>query len=197
MVVRNTAPRNKKITVTQPSIRGNQIERTLEFLNNHYSAVALRGLVNRKIISDNILLNENDSSNFAIDALWNLQMTLKGELIRVPEILYHKYLYSGSAHSSWKKWRKEDKINAWLEHCKDCLKIIFSAGFDLKELIPLIEATKSRFFQKTIPFYAYEEISSLDNNEQAKLLENLEQTIVTLGKSKNYSISQLLGKEYS
>ena len=106
------------------SIKGERLERTLEFLQTYYDGVAFRGLVNRAVLSDFMLLPENDCSNFAIDNIWNMQMALKGELIRVPEVLYHKRFHDGSAHNGWGKFTKVEKTKAWLEHHMDCLKII-------------------------------------------------------------------------
>jgi len=186
----------KKLIITQKSIKGKRLERTLEFLNYHINAVAFRGLVNRDVISDFILLPENDCSNFAIDTIWNLQMTLKGELIRVPEVLYHKRYHDGSAHNLWSKIGSEDKIKTWTEHCRDCIKIIFRAGFEPEELVCLIEVTKLRLFQEVKHLWAYKEISSLDEKDRASLLENLEKTIISLAEAKNYSSSLLLRGEY-
>ncbi len=181
--------------ITQNSIKGNRCERTREFLIHHLAAVAFRGLVNRAIISELILLPENDGFNFAMDSVWNLQMALKGELIRVPEVLYHKRYHDGSAHDLWGEIGSEDRIKTWTEHCKDCIKIIFRAGFEPEELDRLIEATKSRLFQEVHPLWSYEEISSLDEKDRASLLENLEKTIISLAEAKNYSSSLLL-REY-
>ncbi len=186
----------KKPIITQNSIKGKRLERTLEFLIYHESAVAFRGLVNRDVISDFILLPENNCSNFAIDTVWNLQMTLKGELIRIPEVLYHKRYHDDSVNDSWQKFGKEKKIHVWLEHCRDCLKIIFRAGFEVEELYRLIEASKSRLVQEVYPLWAYKELSSLDERDRASLTENLEKTIIALGETKNYSRSQLLHRKY-
>ena len=183
---------------TENSIKGKRLERTVEFLNYHFVAVAFRGLVNREVISDFKSLPENDCNNFGIDTIWELQMALTGELIRVPEVLYHKRFHDhdGSFHHSWKKFSKEDKIKAWTEHCKDCLKIIFRAGFEPEELASLVKATKSRLVQEIIPLYAYDELRDTFEKDRATLLENLEKTIFALGEEENYSRSQLSQRNY-
>jgi len=170
---------NKQI-ITQNSIKGNRMERTLEFLIYHVNAVAFRGLVNRDVISDFMLLPENDCSNFAIDTIWNMQMALKGELMRIPEVLYHKRFHDDSVHNSWQTLGKEDKIKAWLEHCKDCLKIIFRAGFELEELVRLIRASKIRLVQEVNPLWANTELLNFDE-VRAFLLENLEKNDYCFG----------------
>jgi len=186
--------RSKKQIITENSIKGNRLERALEFLINHFPAVAFRGLVNKDVISDFKLLPENDCSNFAIDTVWVLQMTLKGELIRVPEILYDKRIHphGGSIGHSWRKFIKLEQTKAWLEHCKDCLKIIFRAGFEPEELIRLIEVCKSRLVQDVNPLGPYRLFNEKDRDSlRASLVENLEKTIIVLGNAKNYSSLQL------
>jgi len=189
----------RKPIITQKSIRGNRLERTLEFLQTYFSAVAFRGLVNRAVLSDFMLLPENDCSNFAIDTIWDLQMALKGELIRVPEILYHKRYHDGSVHDSWQKLGKENIIKAWTEHCKDCLKIIFRARFELEELVRLIEVSKSRLVQDVNPLCPYQLFNSNEKDRyslRASLVENLEKTIIVLGEAENYSSSQFSHWKY-
>ena len=104
-----------KSLISQKSIKGNRLERAIEFLNQYYNAVAFRGLVDRKKISDFLFLSENNPSNFAIDTIWNLQMALKGELVRVHEVLYHKRYYEESVHASWQKPANEVKIKMWVQ----------------------------------------------------------------------------------
>lgn len=169
----------KEPIVTQKSIKGGRLKRALEFLQTYYNAVAFRGLVNRTILSDFLLLPENDCSNFAIDTIWNMQMVLKGDMISVPEILYHKryHGHEGSVHDQWSKFGKDDKIKALLEHHKDCLEIIFRARFEQEELIRLIEASKSRFLPLLWDF---------NEKERASFVEVLlERTTIALDKIKN------------
>ena len=169
----------KEPIVTQKSIKGGRLKRALEFLQTYYNAVAFRGLVNRTILSDFLLLPENDCSNFAIDTIWNMQMVLKGDMISVPEILYHKryHGHEGSVHDQWSKFGKDDKIKALLEHHKDCLEIIFRARFEQEELIRLIEASKSRFLPLLWDF---------NEKERASFVEVLlDRTTIALDKIKN------------
>jgi len=190
-----------KLIITENSIKGKRFERMLEFLTYHFNAVAFRGLVNRDVISDFMLLPENDCSNFAIDTIWDLQMALKGELIRVPEVLYHKryHYHDGSVRDHWGNFSKVEQTKAWLEHCKDCLKIIFRAGFELEELVRLIEVSKSRLVQDVNPLGPYQLFNSNEKDRdslRASLVENLEKTIIVLGEAKNYSSSQFSHWKY-
>jgi len=176
----------KKLIYNQKSIRGERLERSLEFLQTFFDAVPYRGLVNRAVLSDFLLLPENDCSNFAIDIIWNLQMALKGDLIRVPEVLYHKryHDHEGSFDNSWEKLSQVNKTKARLEHHKDCLKTIFRAGLEQQELARLIEASKSRFLH---------ELWDYDEKDRVPFVETLlERTIIALDEAKNKQSSQFL-----
>jgi len=185
-----------KPIITQKSIKGNRMERILEFLIHHFNAVAFRGLVNTGVISNLMLLPENNFSNFGIDTIWTMQMALKGEMIRIPEVLYHKRFVDHSVIASWEKLGKEAKTKAWLEHCKDCVKIIFRAGFKLEELVRLVEASKSRLVQEVNPLWAHNEVLNLSKKDRASLVENIEKTIIVLGEAKNYSSSEFSHWKY-
>ena len=137
--------------------------------------------LNRNVLDDLILLPENTHSDFAVDTLWILQMALKGELIRVPEVLYHKRLLSGSAS----QMRIEDKLNAWFEHCKDCSKIILREGFEREELILLLQSAKSRLSGSNYPLWGYREFLNIGKDQQDLLIKNLEKSINTLDTIEN------------
>jgi len=138
------------------------------------------------MLSDFILMPENNFSNYALDTIWNMQMVIKGEMIRVPEILYHKrYLgHDGSLHYHWGKFTGVEKTKALLEHHKDCLKLILRTDFEQEELVRLIEASKSRFLP---------ELWDLNEKERASFVETLlERTIIVLDDSKNKNPPQFL-----
>jgi len=177
------------LILTQTSIRGKRFERILEFLSYYYYAIAFRGLVNGEVISDLLLLPENDSI-YASDTIWNLQMALKGELIRVPEVLYHKRIHGDAVGA---QMSTEYKTKAWMEHCIDCLKIIFRQEFKQEEIVRLIEASKSRLFRSYFPvrlkLLVYlnktKLLVYLNKKERASLIETFEKKIVTLSEAEN------------
>ena len=175
---------NIEIIITHNSILGKKLERVFDFLVNYFDAVATKGLINREILSDLKLLPENNFSNFSIETIWNLQMALKGEMIRVPEILYHKRIHNDNVTSIRGKWSREYKIEAWEEHCNDCLKTIFNEGFEQVNLIQLIKATKIRLFQEKKPFYAPEIIQNLTQKERTEMNENFKKNIIELSDTK-------------
>lgn len=172
--------------VFQKSITGDKKERTLNFLLYHHSAIAIRGLVNRTVLSDLIFLYENNFSNIAMDSVWNMQMALMGEVIRIPEVLYYKRYHGDSVHAQWWQAGKKDS-QAWLEHCTDCIKLILLAGFKQEELVHLIRSVKSRLVQKH-PLCPNPELLRLDSKEQDLLIEAFEKNIIKLCKSKNNQI---------
>ncbi len=167
--------------VIQKSTLGNRLERTLQYLNHNAGGEPFRALVNRTLLSKPIFLFENNCSDFAADTTWVIQMTMKGELIRVPEVLYHKRYHEGSFFNPWETVRKEEKTQAWLEHCKDCLKIIFGADFSQEELDLLIKSIQSRLVDS---LWCSEELK-YNEKEHTLLLGILEKTITNLDKTKN------------
>jgi len=177
------------LIITENSVRGKQLERILEFLNYHYNALEFRGLVNREVLSDLLLIPENNT-NYGNGIIWILQMALKGELIRVPEVLYHKRIHGDSVIA---QMSKKIKTKAWMEHCLDCLKIIFSQELKQEEIVPLIEASKSRLFRSYFPvrlkFLVYlnetKLLLYLNKKERASLIETFEKKIVVLSETEN------------
>jgi len=181
------------LIITQSSIRGKRFERILEFLIHYYEAIAFRGLVNREVISDLLLIPENDSV-YGIGTIWNLQMALRGELIRVPEVLYHKRIHGDSVVAQWStEWSTKYKTKAWMEHCINCLKIIFRQEFKQEEIVRLIEASKSRLFRSYFPvrfkLLVYlnktKLLVYLNKKERASLIETFENKIVALSEAEN------------
>ena len=167
--------------IIQKSTRGSKLERTLQYLKHNAGAAPFRGLVNRALLSEPIFLYENNCDGFAADTTWLIHMAMKGELIRVPEVLYHKRRHEASHFYPWNYVRKEEKTKAWLEHCKDCLKIIMMGGFNQDELNLLIEAIQSRL----IDSLWYPKELRYDEKERALLLGILEKTITKLDKTNN------------
>jgi len=177
------------VIVTEGSIIGKRFERILEFLTNHFNALPFRGLVNREVISDLLLIPENDSHSLGSASVWALQMALKGELIRVPEILYHKRLHDDNVTSL--PWMIEDKTKAWMEHCIDCLKIIFKQEFNQEEFVRLIEASKSRLL-KVVYLDCRKSVVNSNKKERASFVETFERKIVALREAENKPSFQFL-----
>lgn len=161
--------------ITQVPLSGERFERVLKFLNYHFNAVAFRGLVNKSLLSDLLLIPENDYTNFAKDTTWNLQMVIKGKMIRIPRTLYYKRYQDNSVHDDWQKLTREEKVSVWLEHCRDCLNVVNRVGFDKDERLSLIKAIKLRLLQKVAPLWSYPDISSLNKEEQNSLITLLEE----------------------
>ena len=161
-------------TVTsQQSILGNQIDRINTFLNFHFRAVAFRGLVNKSILSDLFLLPEKTQDSFALDTIWNLQMAVKGELIRVPEILYFKRYHDNSAHDGWPTYDQAEVVKAWFEHCKGCVELLNKTNIEPSERLKLLESFKSRLFQEKARLYFPSAVHRLSQYDKDILLNAL------------------------
>ena len=133
--------------IVQESICGDKYSRTEQFMRFQFNAVSLRAVVNKNILSDQLLLMENDHENFASDTVWVLQKAIKGEVIRIPEILYFKRYLDNSAHEKWQNWSIEKKVSAWIAHCGDCLLLIKKL-FTVEEFNLLFDLCIDRLLQK-------------------------------------------------
>jgi glycosyltransferase involved in cell wall biosynthesis len=113
-----------KQKIVQPSVAGRRIKRITNYLCNHYDAVLMRSLVNREALGKMIFLRENPRLNFAADTLWGLELALYGELIRLPRALYRKRYHERMYHRQWQLWDDDQMLNAWVDHCLDCLYLL-------------------------------------------------------------------------
>ena len=71
-----------------------------------------------------------------------------------------------------------------MEHCRDCLKIIFRQGFKQEEFVRLIEASKLRLFRSYFPV-RLKLLVYLNKKERASLIETFEKKIVALSEAEN------------
>jgi hypothetical protein len=60
-------------------------------------------------------------------------------------------------------------VNAWLEHCKDCLHVIDNVGFQPEDRLRLIGATKSRLFMMVSQLRYGPDPTDLCENEKDSL----------------------------
>ena len=65
-----------------------------------------RGLVRTKLMADAMKLRLNAAGEFKADLVWVLELALRGEFVRVPEVLYLKYLQETSLSRTWKPDRE-------------------------------------------------------------------------------------------
>ena len=127
-------------TIIQRSILGNQRVRVTDFLKNHFNAVAFRAVVDRGRLSRMVYCSSNPYCDFAEDTIWSLQLAIEGEVLRVPEPLYHKRYHHASYHRQWSQWTAEESNEAWQYHCLQCARIcrdrkIFDKNEDLRKII--------------------------------------------------------------
>jgi glycosyltransferase involved in cell wall biosynthesis len=105
------------------SLVGSRAERVVAFLREHLEAVAYRGLV-RRPVSGAPPIPSGLRDDFAADTLWLAKHVRRGELVRLPEVLYRKRYHPRSAHASWHLESDADRALRWREHC-DALAAVF------------------------------------------------------------------------
>jgi hypothetical protein len=113
----------RHLRIKQPDIRGPLIERVSDFLLNHFSAVAFRGIVRRRSPDDRPYVPTGLRRDFAADTVWMLHLALRGELRRVPATLYAKRYAKASVHDAWFSWPREELTALWAEQAAACARI--------------------------------------------------------------------------
>jgi glycosyltransferase involved in cell wall biosynthesis len=107
----------------QADIRGTLIERVIDFLLNHFAVVPFRGLIRRRNSNDRPYIPTGLRYDFAADTVWMLHIALRGELRRVPSMLYAKRYHDASVHAPWRNWPREKLIVLWAEQAAACARI--------------------------------------------------------------------------
>jgi glycosyltransferase involved in cell wall biosynthesis len=107
----------------QPDIRGTLIERVIDFLLNHFAVVPFRGVIRRRNSDDRPYIPTGLRHDFAADTVWMLHIALRGELRRVPSMLYSKRYHEASVHAPWRNWPREELILLWAEQAAACARI--------------------------------------------------------------------------
>lgn len=161
----------KHAILEQETLRGTTRERVLAFLKSHHDAVAFRGLVKRELAGPKLFLSHNRHRDFSIDTIWVLQMALSGEIVRVPEVLYKKRYIDGSAHWKWQQWEDDEKKQAWLAHCLDCIELLRDEEFSDKEWSDIAEACRRRLFQERKAMWNAQLFRRMSNEEKMAMLE--------------------------
>ena len=156
----------------QGSLRGTKYERVIAFLKFHYNAVAFRGLVRCESVGDRLFLSHNRHRDFSLDTIWVLQMALKGEILRVPEVLYKKRYIDASAHWNWQQWDDNEKEQAWMVHCQDCIELLWEDGFSEKEWSGIMEACQQRLFQEDKALWSPQVFRQMTDEDKIAMLES-------------------------
>jgi|RhiMetdeSRZDD1v2_1073273.scaffolds.fasta_scaffold183303_2 glycosyltransferase involved in cell wall biosynthesis len=107
----------------QPDIRGTLLERVIDFLLNHFAVVPFRGIIRRRSSNDRPYIPTGLRRDYAADTVWMLHIALRGELRRVPSMLYAKRYHEASVHAPWRSWPREELIVLWAEQAATCARI--------------------------------------------------------------------------
>jgi hypothetical protein len=130
--------------MSQESVIGSPIERQLLLLARHFNAVAYRGLNRTSALKALPLISGNGRGDFGRDTVWMARLARAGDLVRVPQVLYHKRYHASSAHAEWMTWHKGKKGAAWVQHCLDMLAEALPVATHMQERRLLVEAARER-----------------------------------------------------
>jgi glycosyltransferase involved in cell wall biosynthesis len=128
----------------QPDIRGTLIERVTDFLLNHFAVVPFRGVIRRRNLDDRPYIPTGLRQDFAADTVWMLHIALRGELRRVPSVLYSKRYHDASVHAPWPNWPREELIVLWAEQAAACARIALEHVADPRDREVVVAAALMR-----------------------------------------------------
>jgi len=134
--------------LSQESVTGTPIERQSVLLTRHFGAVAYRGLNRTSALKTVPPISGNKFGDFACDTVWMARLARAGDLIRVPQAIYHKRYLPGSTHAEWANWHKWQKGAAWIQHCLDMLAEALPVAASIEERRLLIEAARGRLWAR-------------------------------------------------
>jgi len=140
----------------QPTIAGSPFERQICLLQEHFGAVAFRGLTRVSALRCILPMAGNPCDNFAADTVWMARQALVGDLVRVPHPLYRKRYHANNTHSQWFAWPYERRVTAWIRHCLDMLAAALKASSIRSERRMLHRAARMRLLQRatsTSPYH--------------------------------------------
>jgi hypothetical protein len=141
--------------ISQYSVTGTPMARQLALLTRHYDAVAYRGLIRAFALTRLPPISGNDCGDFACDTVWMARLARAGELVRVPQALYHKRYDPTTTHRTWTNWPLEQKVLAWIQHCLDMLAEALTVARNGEERRLLIEAARRRLVLSDIDLGPY------------------------------------------
>ena len=133
--------------LARPDLRGNAVDRIIGFVASHYDGVAYRGLLRREVVAAERGLTRNAIDDFAADLVWLARVAKRGELIRVPQVLYAKRRHRESASLQWGPWSQDRKREAWTLHCRELLEVALGLDLSAEEHKRVVDASVRRLLQ--------------------------------------------------
>lgn len=116
--------------IGKASITGSLEQRVTTVLGAWFDALPYRGIIDLAVARQPSL--PTAIGNYAADTLWIAKLACQGELIQVPEVLYHKRLLPTSAHAAWSPASNEELYEMWAVHCLEMVSTIIATRPDLE-----------------------------------------------------------------
>lgn len=115
--------------VRRPSLTGSLEQRLVTVLATWFDGLPYRGIIDLAMVRQPSL--PAATGNYAADTLWIAKLACQGELVQVPEVLYHKRLLPTSAHAGWSPQSDEELYEMWAVHCLEMVSVIVSTRPEL------------------------------------------------------------------
>jgi len=118
--------------IPQLEFLGPQAERVEKMVRDGFAAVAYRGVVDHRMLGGRFV-PDMAIGDFAADSLWLARMSVAGEVIRVPEVLYRKRMYRNSTHSQWNNLSRRRDRQQWLAHTAELEMVVHGDAPQLRK----------------------------------------------------------------
>ncbi len=118
------------VVVRKASLTGSLEQRLETLLATWFDALPYRGILDLEKARQPSL--PAATGNYAADTLWCAKLACQGELIQVPEVLYHKRMLPTSAHAGWSPRHNDELYEMWAVHCLEMVSTIVSTRPDLQ-----------------------------------------------------------------
>ena len=119
-----------EMTMVEPEVTGERLNRFVTFLQHHVDAVAFRGVFRRRVLHRGHYLPRDahwlNAHWLGPAALWLFMLASEGDLVRVPDVLYRKRNFSDTERPQRDRNPKVT-VARWVDHCAECYHMALSA----------------------------------------------------------------------
>jgi glycosyltransferase involved in cell wall biosynthesis len=103
---------------------GSPARRVINWLVGPVKGTLLRSLTRREVVADGLRFPNIGTSGFWRCQPYFLQLVASGPAVRVPEILYRRWIREGSLTQTWEPREPERAFEGFTESAKVCLELV-------------------------------------------------------------------------
>jgi len=108
-----------------------------------YWWITYRGLIRTRLAGKNFRLRRNLAGDAIADLPWVLDLTMRGEFVRVPQVLYTKYVLEQSVSNHWSYGRCEH-----IASLVSCMRCVMEGPLSFLDKLKLIALLKLKILSQ-------------------------------------------------